>query len=183
MESRRTSGRRSAGARKPPQRGFPYGSSQRPAPSRPARARPSVQLRAARGDRRPPKQRGGGLARLDAVGGQKPARSPFEKASARLGARRKGKQSAGRAAAVASVARGLVSQQRSARGSKKGPAALAMAAAGAVGGVALARRRKAGAVGEPEAVTDDTTLHVSTEPVEPAGAGAEGGTAPPPATG
>ena len=181
MESRRTSGRRSAGARKPPQRGFPYGSSQRPAPSRPARARPPVQLRAARGDRRPPEQRGGGLARLGAVGRQKPARSRFEKASAR----RKGKQSGGRAAAVANVARGLMSQ-RSARGSKKGPAALAMAAAGALGGVAVARRRKAGTAVEPEAVTDDTTLHVSTEPVEPveaAGARAEGGTAPPPPTG
>ena len=84
MEPGRTSGRRSAGARKPEPRGFPYGSDGKLRPSRPVRGRASVQLRAAGGDRRPPKQRGGGLARLGAVDGQKPARSPFEKASARV---------------------------------------------------------------------------------------------------
>ena len=72
--------------------------------------------------------------------------------------------------------------QESARGSKKGPAALAMAAAGAVGGVALARRRKAGSAAEGEATTD-STLHVSSEPVEVAGPRVEGGTAPPSAAG
>ena len=180
MEPRRTSGRRSAGARKPKQQGFPYGSARAPGPARPARGRPSVQLRAAGADRRASKQPRGGLARLGGVGRKKPARSPLGKASARLASRQQTKQSGGRAAAVGNLARGLMSQG-SARSSKKGPAALAMAAAGAVGGVALARRRKAGSA-EGEATTD-STLHVSSEPVEAAGPRVEGGTPPPPAAG
>jgi uncharacterized protein (TIGR03382 family) len=63
----------------------------------------------------------------------------------------------------------------SARSSKKGPAAIALAAAGAVGGAALARRRKDGTAPDVEATTD-TTLHVSSEPVETAGPPAEGDT-------
>ncbi|HEV2724418.1 MAG TPA: hypothetical protein VGV10_07270 [Thermoleophilaceae bacterium] len=100
-------------------------------------------------------------------------------AASRLPSRKRGKQSAGGVAAAASVARGLVSQG-STRGSKKGPAALAMAAAGALGGVALVRRRKAGTTPEADATTD-TTLHVSSEPVEGAGPPAVGdtGAAPP----
>ena len=39
--------------------------------------------------------------------------------------------------------------QGSARGSKKGSAALAMAAAGALGGIALSRRRRAASANEP----------------------------------
>ena len=73
------------------------------------------------------------------------------KASARLLSGRQRKQSGARVAAVADVARGLI-DQGSARGSKKVPPALAMAAAGAVGGVVLARRRKAGTATEPERV-------------------------------
>ena len=181
MEPTRTSGRRSAGARKPKQRGVPYGSARTPGPARPSRERPSVGLRAAGGNRRPSKQPRGGLAGLGGVGRQKPARSQFKKASARLASRQQSKQSRGRAAAVSNLARGLMSQG-SARSSKKGPAALAMAAAGAVGGVALARRRKAGSAAEGEATTD-STLHVSSEPVEAAGPRVEGATPPPPAAG
>ena len=179
MEPRRTRGGRSAGARKPKQRGFPYGNTRTPGPSRPAGGRPSAQLRAARGDRRPSKQRRGGLAGLGGVGRKKPARSPFGKASARLASRQQSKQSGGRAAAVGNLARGLMSQG-SARSSKKGPAALAMAAAGAVGGVALARRRKAAAGSAP---VIDPTLQVATEPVEAEGARAEDETSPPPPAG
>ena len=60
-----------------------------------------------------------------------------------------------------------------------------MAAAGAVGGAALAWRRKGHTASEPGAVADGTTLDASTEPVEPVeaeGARAQGDTtAPPPA--
>ena len=237
MDPRRTSGRRSAGARKPALRSFPYGSSQRPRPLRPARGGRSVQLRAGGAKQRGSKLPRRGLAGLAAAGRQRPARSPFEKASGRLASRRQRKQSAGRGAAVATIARGLVSKesarskkepavramaaagavggvaarfpfekasgrlasrrerkqsggrgaavatlarglmsQGTARGSKKRPAALAMAGAGAAGGIALARRRKAGAADAPEI---DPALNVSSEPVEPEGARAEGGTSAP----
>ena len=81
---------------------------------------------------------------------------------------------------MASVARGLVSQ-KSAGGSKKGPAALALAAAGAAGGIALARRRKGGEAAEPDPKSD-TTLHVSSEPVEVRGAPSEDEMPQPPAS-
>ena len=179
MEPRYRTGRRSTGTTTPPLRGFPYGRSQKPQPSRPARGRPSIQTRpfstrpAAAGSKQPRR----GLAGLSAMGRQRPAPSPFAKASARLAPRRQTKQSGGRAAAAANLARGLMSQG-SARNSKKGPAALAMAAAGAVGGVALARRRKAGVAPETETATD-TTLHVSSEPVQAAGTPPAGREAPP----
>ncbi len=169
MEPRHTTGRRSAGARKPAQRGLPYGRSQKPGTSRSTRTKPSIQTRpfanrpGAAGSKQPRR----GLAGLTAAARQKPARSPFEKASARLASGRQSKQSGGRAAAVANMARGLMTQG-SAPNSKKGPAALAMAAAGAVGGIAVARRRKAGTSPEAEATTD-TTLHVSSEPAEVGG--------------
>ena len=59
-----------------------------------------------------------------------------------------GGQTGSRATAAAHAARGLMSQ-RSAGGSKKGPAAVAMATAGALGGIVLARRRRAAGSDEP----------------------------------
>ena len=97
------------------------------------------------------------------------------KASARPSLGRRGKQPAGKGATLAGMARGMMPQGAT-PASKKGPAALAMAAAGALGGVVLARRRKGGAA--PESEAPDTTLHVSSEPVEVAGTGPQGVSAP-----
>ena len=98
------------------------------------------------------------------------------KASARPSLGRRGKQPAGKGAALAGMARGMMPQGTTPV-SKKGPAAFAMAAAVALGGVVLARRRKGGATFEPEG--PDTTLHVSSEPAEVAGTGPQGVSAPP----
>ena len=58
------------------------------------------------------------------------------------------RQGGGRVSLAADAVCGVMSQG-SARGSKKRPAALAMAAVGALGGIALARRRRAAAANEP----------------------------------
>ena len=91
-------------------------------------------------------------------------RSP--KASARPALGRRTKQPAGKAAALAGMARGAM-PKAAAPASKKGPAAIAMAAAGGLAGVVLARRRKAG--GSEGQEGPDTTLHVSSEPAEVVG--------------
>ena len=93
-------------------------------------------------------------------------RSP--KASARPAFGRRSKQPAGKAAALAGMARGAM-PKGAAPASKKGPAALAMAAAGGLAGVVLARRRKGGATEGQQG--PDTTLHVSSEPAEVVGNG------------
>ena len=95
---------------------------------------------------------------------------PPAKASARPSLGRRNKQPAGKAAALAGMARGAM-PKGAAPASKKGPAALAMAAAGALGGVVLARKRKAG--GAVDQQGPDTTLHVSSEPAEVVGSGAD----------
>lgn len=94
---------------------------------------------------------------------------PPAKASARPSLGRRNKQPAGKGAALAGMARGAM-PKGAVPASKKGPAAIAMAAAGALGGVVLARRRKSGGAAV-EQQGPDTTLHVSSEPAEVVGSG------------